>query len=386
VKKVLESLKQLSLVIIHAGIVQGFFVAFLLNRRNGKRSRANVFLSILLVSLSFSIAHILFTGHVLHHFAINVYSIGDPTFLLISPLLWFYTSELIGQKVGLSRTMFIHFIPFLIVVIFSLTVTSIRSDEVIHFLQHSHRMLRHFFWIGVVIQFSCYLFFIHKRWNAYQHLLQQETSNTDNVSISWVRFFMAVFLAMNVFFLFTLFASIHFGNHEWSWTAIAMVFSLSVFALGYKGMLQKEIFYPGIQDDKPADPGMQRKEPNQRVLEKPDQELINKVLHYMEEKKPFLDPELTLSSLAKALELNRTQLSQLINEGMGDNFYDFVNKYRVEEVKKLMADPKTDKLNLLGIALEAGFKSKSTFNLIFKRFTGLTPTDYKKTSVNKDVQ
>jgi AraC-like DNA-binding protein len=374
------------LVIIHAGIVQGFFVAFLLNRKNGQRSRANVFLSILLVFLSFSIAHILFAGGMIHHLRIKVYSIGDPTFLLIPPLLWFYTLELTGQKVKFPGRAFIHFTPFLAVSFFSLTVTSVRSEELTHFLQNSHRIVSILFWIAVVIQFSCYQFFIHKKWRTYQTLIQQEASNTDNVNISWVRFFMTVFLVINIFFLFTFFAVIQFGNREWLLKATGVVFSLSVFALGYKGILQKEILYPGIHDDKRADTGTPPKEPNQRVKEKQDQTLIDKVLRYMEEKKPFLDAELTLSSLAKALEVNRTQLSQLINEGIGDNFYDFVNKYRVEEVKKLMADPKTDKLNLLGIALEAGFKSKSTFNLIFKRFTGLTPTDYKKTHLNKDVQ
>ena len=95
-------------------------------------------------------------------------------------------------------------------------------------------------------------------------------------------------------------------------------------------------------------------------------------------KKPYLDPELTLSQLAKDLSISRSQLSQLINDGIGENFYDFVNKYRVEQVKKLMIDPQVKNYNMLGIALEAGFKSKSTFNLIFKRFTGLTPTEYRK--------
>ena len=113
-------------------------------------------------------------------------------------------------------------------------------------------------------------------------------------------------------------------------------------------------------------------------VSKPDPELINRLLNYMQEKKPYLDAELTLSSLAKDLSISRSQLSALINEGMGDNFYDFINKYRVEEVKRLMVDPQVKNYNLLGIALEAGFKSKSTFNLIFKRFTGLTPTEYRK--------
>ena len=106
--------------------------------------------------------------------------------------------------------------------------------------------------------------------------------------------------------------------------------------------------------------------------------MITRLLFYMEQKKPYLDPELTLTQLAKDFSISRGQLSLLINEGIGDNFYDFINKYRIEAVKKLMIDPLVKNYNLFGIALEAGFKSKSTFNLIFKRFTGLTPTEYRK--------
>jgi AraC-like DNA-binding protein len=75
--------------------------------------------------------------------------------------------------------------------------------------------------------------------------------------------------------------------------------------------------------------------------------------------------------------MSRNQLSELINSRMGCNFYDFVNKYRIEDVKQLMVDPKYKNFTILAIALEAGFPSKSTFNSIFKKFTGLTPSEYK---------
>jgi len=65
-------------------MAQGFFVALLLNSRNVKKSRANIFLSVLLISLSFSIAHILYAGQVISHLSVKVYSVGDPTFLLIA--------------------------------------------------------------------------------------------------------------------------------------------------------------------------------------------------------------------------------------------------------------------------------------------------------------
>jgi AraC-like DNA-binding protein len=370
-----EFLEQLSLVLSFAGIAQGVFVVLLLNNKSVRRSRANLFLSILLIALSFSIAHMFFAGAVLTHLSAKVYSLGDPTFFLIPPLLWFYTSELTGNKVKLSFYLILHFIPFLLIVIFSLTFRSINPESAfISFLDHHHRLINVGFWIIVVVQFSAYQLFIHKQWNAYQELMQQEVSNTENVDIAWVRFFMVVFLLIDLFFLFSLVAAIHLMDGMWLRKITALVFSLSVFALGYKGILQKDIFQRGAET-KPEGPGVFL---TNTVINKPDEELIKRLLSFMEEKKPYLDPELTLSTLAKELSISRSLLSQLINDGVGDNFYNFINKYRVEQVKKLMIDPQLKNYNMLGIALEAGFKSKSTFNLIFKRFTGLTPTEYRK--------
>lgn len=97
----------------------------------------------------------------------------------------------------------------------------------------------------------------------------------------------------------------------------------------------------------------------------------------MNQQKPYHDPELTLTSLANSVNISRNQLSEIINTGTGGNFYDFVNKYRVEEVKQLMQNPKFKDFTILAIAFEAGFPSKSTFNSIFKKFTGLTPSVYR---------
>jgi AraC-like DNA-binding protein len=369
----LNLFKQLSLILTYAGIAQGFFVAFLLNSRNVKKSRANIFLSVLLISLSFSIAHILYAGDVISHLSVKVYSVGDPTFLLIAPFLWLYTMELTGERVRFSWRMVLHFLPFLLIILMSLSFRHIQSEKMISALNESHRIGKVLFWVIVVVQFSGYLFFIQKRWERYRSVIQQEVSNTENVSISWVRFFMGVFLLVNVFFLFSLFAVIHLETRTWLYKSVGLIFSLSVFALGYKGILQREVLDTGVLEEGSESFMIAPKESKPQ-----DQALIDRVVTYMNDKKPFLDPELTLSTLARELGLSRGQLSQLINEGMGDNFYNFVNRFRVEEVKRLMVDPKYQNLNMLGLALEAGFKSKSTFNLIFKRFTGLTPTEYKK--------
>lgn len=367
-------LEQLFQVLTFAGIGQGFFVVLLLNSKSIRKSRANLFLSVLLIALSFSIAHILFAGVVINHLSAQVFSIGDPTFYLVAPLLWFYANELTGHRVIITWNLFLHFLPFFLIIIFSLSFGSINFTD-LNLLLDNHRLTTILFWLTVVLQFTWYQILIHRRWIAYQKFITQEVSNTENVSISWVRFFMVVFLIINLLFFFSLFAAIHLENGAWLPKATALIFSLSVFALGYKGILQREIFQKGeaIKPDHTSLPP-----PSTSFVSKQDQELINRLLYYVAEMKPYLDPELTLSQLAKDLNISRSQLSQLINDGIGDNFYDFINKYRVEQVKHLMIAPEVKHLNMLGIALEAGFKSKSTFNLIFKRFTGLTPTEYRK--------
>ena len=366
--------EQLFLILTYAGIALGPFVVMLLNSKGATRSRANLFLSILLISFSFSIGHTFFAEAVIGHLTTEVYSVGDPTFFLIAPLLWLYARELTAERIELSVRLSLHFIPFVSIILLSLTLRSIAPDYVfMQFLDHHHKIIIVGFWLILVIQFSAYQLFMRGKWTRYRDFIQQEVSNKEGVDLSWVRFFMIVFLLINVFFLFSLFAAIHLDSEEWLPKATALIFSLSVFALGYKGMMQKEILPKGEVQQNYADTS----KPTDTII-KPDQDLINKLLSHMEEKKSFLDPELTLTGLAKELEISRNQLSYLINEGIGDNFYNFVNKYRVEQVKKFIIDPSMKNFNMLGLALEAGFKSKSTFNLIFKRFTGLTPTEYAK--------
>ena len=105
----------------------------------------------------------------------------------------------------------------------------------------------------------------------------------------------------------------------------------------------------------------------------------------MQSGKPFLDPNLTLAQLSDALEIPSHYLSQVINEVFGLNFFNFVNGYRVEEVKLRILNPKYDSFPVLGIALECGFNSKTAFNRIFKNMTGLTPTEYKKANSHQSI-
>ena len=94
--------------------------------------------------------------------------------------------------------------------------------------------------------------------------------------------------------------------------------------------------------------------------------------------KIYLNENLSLREFALHLKADPNLISFILNNHLDNNFYDFVNRYRIEEVKTKLNDPAYKHLTLLGIALESGFNSKTTFNRVFKQITGITPTEFQK--------
>ncbi len=99
----------------------------------------------------------------------------------------------------------------------------------------------------------------------------------------------------------------------------------------------------------------------------------------METGQPHLESNITINGLAERLDIPKHHLSQLINEQLNQNFFDFINNHRVEHAKKLLLDSSNDHLKILAIAYDSGFNSKSTFNSLFKKYTGQTPSKFRET-------
>jgi AraC-like DNA-binding protein len=101
-----------------------------------------------------------------------------------------------------------------------------------------------------------------------------------------------------------------------------------------------------------------------------------KLVTLMITQKPYLNPDLNLQKLSELLQIPPKATSYIINHDIKMNFYEFVNKYRVEEFKNRAQKKDGEKYSLIGLAYECGFNSKSTFNHIFKKNTGQTPGEY----------
>jgi len=108
-----------------------------------------------------------------------------------------------------------------------------------------------------------------------------------------------------------------------------------------------------------------------------------RLLHLLDEERLFLDPDLTLKKLSLRLKVHYNHLSRIINERFGLSYNDFINKYRIEEAKRKLAARKEKGNTVLDIAYSTGFYSKSVFNAAFKKFTGMTPTEYRKKHLEK---
>jgi AraC-like DNA-binding protein len=101
----------------------------------------------------------------------------------------------------------------------------------------------------------------------------------------------------------------------------------------------------------------------------------DRLVQLMDQEQPWREPDLTLHELAQRLGAHPALLSRVLNTGCGQNFNDFVNTYRTQEAQRKLADPRFAHYSLLGVALESGFNSKSTFNRVFKKLTGQAPSD-----------
>ena len=119
---------------------------------------------------------------------------------------------------------------------------------------------------------------------------------------------------------------------------------------------------------------------SERIGLRPDQieKHVGRLLALMEQEKPYRASDLTIKTLAEKLGLPTAQVSALINERLADNFVDFVNRYRIEEAKRLLLDVSKRHYSVLAIAEEVGFNSKSAFNAAFRKYTGRTPSDFRK--------
>ncbi len=174
-----------------------------------------------------------------------------------------------------------------------------------------------------------------------------------------------------------------------------MVFFINIalfsFAISYFGFLQPTIFQSAndssikdsVDDEEKTKSASQKSKYKKSTLEKDTAyQYLEDVKNLLESEKLYLNPELTIQNISEKLEIPKHHLTESLNTYLGKSFYTLINEYRIEAFKSMAADEKNSYLTLLALAYDSGFNSKSAFNLVFKNYTGQTPSQYMK-SISK---
>ncbi|WP_237390946.1 helix-turn-helix domain-containing protein [Chryseobacterium sp. KMC2] len=142
--------------------------------------------------------------------------------------------------------------------------------------------------------------------------------------------------------------------------------------------LDKPEFFRGVNSLLKPISDVAPKQKSSPIIDDEKNKQIEFLKDFMVEKEPYLDSSLTIQDLAEQLKIPVKDLSTLINLYMDKHFFDFVNEYRIEKAKEILKDPLQKELTILEILYQVGFNSKSSFSTSFKKYTGTTPTDFRK--------
>lgn len=230
----------------------------------------------------------------------------------------------------------------------------------------------------IILPLAIYWFLSYKKLLNHQKNVQLFASNTEGVDLAWLRYFLWGLAGMIVAW---------FTELVWSFPLISLISNLiylaSAFYLAYFAVQQGEVFSEKPQETLDIKTIIEENEqtdlPKKQVLT--DEQLTvlkEKLSDLMQTEKTYLDSNLSLPKLAQMLQISTHELSYLINTGFDDNFFGFVNRYRVEESKRILTTPQYQHLSMVGIAFEAGFNSKTAFNTAFKKITTISPTEFQK--------
>ncbi len=309
---------------------------------------------------------------------ILTFNISDVVSIAIGPFLYLYVKSLFEDKGVLKRNL-IHFlypIVYLLLISIPVLVFSITKVKLIPFIEKIidvNRIVYVYEDFYLIIYLIVTLFLLKK----YNNVTKSTYSNLKNKELLWVKYLLLGALIIIVVDIFTFMYDFKYPdtNFESDFVTVILVV-IFLYFLGYYGIKQSKVLVPEFLLNPVKNNKTSTSLINMDSIE--IKQHISKVSTVLTTKELFLDEDLTLSKLAKEIALSDKKLSAIINQEMDTSFYDLINSYRLEEFKKRVVSKEFDNLTILGIAYDCGFKTKSTFNRLFKLQTGISPSEFKK--------
>lgn len=313
--------------------------------------------------------------------------LGRGVYLLDAPIFFLYIFTILTSK-KLSPTLFtILFLPFAAFFfhffyyyffIFDYADLSIQSGLLI--IDGSVSISWLVFILLFLIIEPIYLIWFYLLLVRYKKELFNSISNQDKAGIQWL--YLLFYLLLFITVILVPMSTLAIGTAWISTDALQIMLQAGdvtfLFILGYYGFKHTNVF---VEPHKANGSSQKAKDSSYKrsgLADDQAKKIHHDLLTLMENQKPYLNGELKASELAQLLEISVNHLSQVLNQIQKQNFFDFINGYRISHVIKKIEDPSLSHHTLLSMALDSGFNSKTSFNTVFKKVMGQTPSQYHK--------
>lgn len=363
--------------------LQGLFLAILLYRRFlNKRLLPDILLAAILLIMCYhrTTYTIGFMGwyDTFRNTKINYYLVSME--LLMAPLLFFYVKSILNPKFQLLRKHIWHAMPWIIFFLTKLFILIYDAQQPGFDENQNGYLVVNFQWpyLNTVVsifssaQMLLYLAFSFQLYFQYKREIKQFFSNTSKKELNWVLTFLLLYSFIFLYGIVQVF--IDSFVFEMSWTQKWWIQFFSALVLLYFGVKGYFTDFSFLKDFQPAE--KRNEDSSLQSVKSGFDDKKAEISALFQREQLYLDPELNLAQLSKRMSLNRIEVSELINNGFGKNFNDFVNHYRIEQFKERLKKGDHQQMSLVGIAFDCGFNSKATFNRVFKKVVQLTPTQY----------
>ncbi|MEP7319671.1 MAG: helix-turn-helix domain-containing protein [Panacibacter sp.] len=305
--------------------------------------------------------------------------------LLYGPFLFFYTQSLVYKDFRFDKNKILQFVPFMLLFFTSFISYNLLPDgEKINLLRSiKQRAIPIYVFVIaalMMLHFCVYAIISLKLIRQYRQLASDHFSDEQKVNLSWLSSTIIFFIALFIFSVVNSFiGSASLANYYYfSLTLLIAAIFIFINRVLFKALKKPAIFsWVAEKEIKQVQPIMEKVAAEITVTET-DAKNLELLIELMQNRKPWLEPELTVDTLAQQISMRPKELSRLINENLHQNFFDFINRYRIDEAKRLLTNPADKKITVLEVLYEVGFNSKSSFNTLFKKYTGITPSEFKK--------
>lgn len=362
-------------MVVFALISSGLFASILLLLKRENRI-ANRYLALLVFFLSLWLFDTFFRMAGVYEQEPKFYFLPIYFSFGFGPLIYVYTLQLTKKEFHFSPRLIFHFLPvwiqFLFYVHLQIKDYSYRRE----FWLEIHRPYTYD--IGLALSFLLLLIYLlgsRKQVVRYRKKIENSFSDVDRITLSWLNKLQLALFILSFFWLFETIARLAWNVYPVTpYSSLTIGFILLLIAIG--GILQKDVsrttedLSDEILDTKAL----------QEFDEEVDPEEVKRIVSILIKQELFLIPDITLKDFSEHVRLSPRETSRLINRGLDMTFIDFINQYRVARFKELASSKKVEHLSLLGLAYESGFNSKSTFNRVFKKMEGKSPSSFLKES------